>query len=125
MFIAQVYGSLPEVPNFCPARYSTFSTSGRFCSCMSSRMLATIVSIPSAFNSSASPSSVKRDTAITRLLSPASPTARMASLAILGPIFPPAPRIIMSPSMLFMSPISASDGLSHCSSKDSIPFIAI
>ncbi|MNL34867.1 hypothetical protein D3C87_1568620 [compost metagenome] len=105
------------VPNLVPARYIIFGTSGKAARSSSFNKSAAIVSIPAASNSSRADTSENRDTPIIRFLIPACSIADLANIAILGPIFPPTPSNIISPSILYISAINLSDGLNNsCSS---------
>src|SRR5262249_13538007 len=98
VFIAQVRYSEPLVPNFRAAMKITFGISGTLAKAPGLNRSHAIVSTPHFSRSQRMDSSENLDTATTRLLRPASRMARRTSFAKLGPIFPPAPRIRMSPS---------------------------
>src|SRR5690606_21863033 len=65
---------------------------------------------PASSSRLATASSEKRDTAITRAPLPAASSALRASIARLGPIFPPAPRSRRSPSTRRMSSTRRGEG---------------
>ena len=95
-FIAQVRSSWPEEPNLRPAMKMTFGSFGSASTCLRSSRSASMHSMPCAVSASRRPVSLKRATPTTRL----SGAARFASRASVGPILPPTPRMMMSPSSL-------------------------
>ncbi len=69
-----------------------------------------MVSIPAASNSSRNVPDENLETPITLLFKLPSVIARLASFAKLGPIFPPTPKIKISPSRPLRSSIRAGVG---------------
>lgn len=110
-FMAQVAHSFPTVPNFFPAIKMIFSASGRCSTAPGASRSALIMSTPFWRSRSVTRGSVNRDTAITRLSAPAERIAFLASTQRVGPIFPPAPRTMISPSSPARSRTSAALGV--------------
>ena len=94
MFIAQVIAGASAVPNFWPAMKITFGASGRRATASGSSRSQRIVSTPASFSARSAAADDQRETAITRR---ESLRARAAMRASVGPILPPAPRMMMSP----------------------------
>ena len=83
-----------------------------------------MVSTPLPWRSFTAKGSEKRETAMIRFSIPAALTAFLARVARVGPILPPAPRIMMSPSILAMSSIIPAEGVvSSWSKRSSVQFM--
>ena len=76
-----------------------------------------MVSTPKSASSRSTLGSGKRDTATTRLDTPARPAALPARMASVGPILPPAPSMSRQPSIARMAPASAAVGAESTSSS--------
>ena len=112
-FIAQVKASCPDAPNLRPAMKTTFGNFGSASICLRSSRSAAMHSMPCAVSGSRRPFSLKRATPTTRLPG----AARLASRASVGPILPPTPRMMRSPSILPSSATSSGDGAVITSSR--------
>ena len=82
-----------------------------------------IVSIPAFCKFSCTLGVEKRETPITLLVIPARSMARFACLASVGPIFPPTPRMRISPSSAAIAAITASVGSDKYDSNSVSVFI--
>ena len=87
-----------------------FGTCGSFFSSSSLSKSQAMVSIPSRSSSSLKLPLENLDTPITFFSIPAALTACMVKIAMLGPIFPPMPRSMISPSIFLMSSTNAVEG---------------
>src|SRR5438034_634083 len=103
-FIAQVSDGLPAAPNLWPAMKTTCLTRGSSSSISRSSRSQATHSTPHEVSRSRKPGSEKRATPITRL------PARRASRASVGPILPPTPSTMMSPSTRARSRVSSALG---------------
>ena len=115
-FIAQVSARLPSAPNFLPAMKMMFGDFGSALIAVSSSRSQLMVSTPRASSHSFTPGSEKRATPITLR----SGWAALARPARVGPILPPTPSTMMSPSTLLRSSISAWLGRHSNSSRAAI-----
>src|SRR5207245_750200 len=102
-FIAQVSDRSPSAPNLRPAMNTMFGIFGSALMAASSSRSQLIVSTPRPRSQSFTPASLNRATPMTRR----SGTAALARPASVGPILPATPKIMMSPSTLRRSSISA------------------
>ena len=124
-FIFQVSQALPSVPNLRPAIKMTLGTRGRAAICASSVRSQEMVSTCSRSSSDTTKGSVKRETAYTLRETPLFVQARRSMTDSVGPTLPPAPRIMISPSSVFKSSMSASLGVESSSSSHSSVHISI
>ena len=118
-FIAQVSDRSPSAPNLRPAMNTIFGIFGSALMAASSSRSQLMVSTPRACSQSLTAGSLKRATPITRR----SGTAALARPASVGPILPATPKIMMSPSTLRRSSISAWLGRHSSSSRAAISAI--
>src|SRR5262249_22634662 len=114
-FIAQVSGGLPSAPNLRPAMKMMLEAWGRRRSAASSSRSHWIVSMPRRLSQFSTPSSLKRATPMIRR----SGRAAFASPASVGPILPPTPRTMISPSTRARSSTKAWLGRHNSSSRAS------
>ena len=96
-FIAQVCDSFPVEPNFIPAMFTTFGTSGNRATVSSSKRSHAIVSTPTASSVARAWGYVNRETPITRRSTPAASDVRRSIRASDGPIFRATPSTTASP----------------------------
>src|SRR5437660_517289 len=115
-FIAQVSERSPSAPNLRPAMNTMFGIFGSALIAASSSRSQLMVSTPRPCSQSFTPASLKRATPIIRR----SGAAALARPASVGPILPATPKIMMSPSTLRRSSISAWLGRHSNSSRDAI-----
>src|SRR6185436_8193186 len=118
-FIAQVSDRSPSAPNLRPAMKTMFGIFGSAWIAASSSRSQLMVSTPRPCSQSLTAGSLKRATPITRR----SGTAALARPASVGPILPATPKIMMSPSTLRRSSISAWLGRHSRSSSAAISAI--
>src|SRR5206468_2253079 len=118
-FIAQVSERSPSAPNLRPAMNTMFGIFGSALIAASSSRSQLMVSTPRPCSQSFTPASLKRATPITRR----SGAAALARPASVGPILPATPKIMMSPSTLRRSSISAWLGRHSRSSSAAISAI--
>src|SRR5919108_2441357 len=93
-FIAQVNEGSPAAPNLCPAMKTTFFARGRCSSALRSSRSQATHSTPQESSFARRPGSLNLATPMTRLPG----AARFAMRASVGPILPPTPSTMMSPS---------------------------
>lgn len=118
VFVAQVRSGRSVDPNFRPERNSTLGHNGSLVTSSHLKRSQAMVSIPSRLSSFTTSTEQKRDTERTLDADPDSCIARLIRLAREGPIFPPAPRMTMSPSIRRIKPTSRTFGdASRCSSS--------
>src|SRR6266576_4199487 len=118
--MAQVCDSCPVVPNFMPAIKTMLAASGRAESDFGSSKSPRTVSTPCACSCDSNRGEENRETPITRRETPAISDARFAMRARVGPIFPPTPKMTMSPSRAPSVSVAASVGSLRSSSSSSI-----
>ena len=118
-FIAQVSDRSPSAPNLRPAMKMMFGACGSAAMAASSSRSQLMVSMPRACSQSLTLASLKRATPIMRRPG----RAALASPASVGPILPATPKIMMSPSTLARSSISAWLGRHNRSSSAAISAI--
>src|SRR5882757_9828209 len=112
-FIAQVSDRSPSAPNLRPAMKTMFGVFGSALTAVSSRRSQLMVSTPRACSHSFVPASLKRATPMILRFG----SAALARPASVGPILPETPRIMMSPSIVLRSSISAWLGRHSSSSR--------
>src|SRR5918992_6377675 len=105
-FIAQVKEGSPAAPNLWPAMNTTFFARGRRSSAARSRRSQARHSIPWLSSFCLRPFTEKRATPMTRLAG----AARFAMRASVGPILPPTPSTMISPSARARSASSSGVG---------------
>ncbi|MDT4809012.1 hypothetical protein FQZ97_418840 [compost metagenome] len=108
-FMAQVSGLSASAPNLRPAMKTTLAHGGSAAMAARSSRSQAMVSMPCASSASRTPASLKRATAITRRPG----MAFFARRASVGPILPPTPRIIRSPSRRAMSRTRSREGVAR------------
>jgi len=115
-FIAQVSARSPSAPNFRPAMKMMLGDFGNALIAASSRRSQAMVSMPRASSHSFTPGSLKRATPMILRFG----AAALERPARVGPILPPTPSSMMSPSTLARSSIRACVGRHSSSSRAAV-----
>ena len=115
--MAQVRSGRSVDPNFRPERKRAFAQTGSFATSSRFKRSQAIASIPSRFKSPTRAAEENRDTAMTLRRKPRAFAVRLIRRASEGPILPPAPRMMKSPSSRRITSWSRGLGVAICSSR--------